>query len=674
LPRIRFRAAAGKGTYWCDWDQHWLHAAEPGTLALPDARLLSPLLTGDQFRDLRLDIGASSWATPSLVVSNASLTFDRPGFALEVTNDLIVADGSLGVGWTNMTGLARIAVGGDLVLDPGGALYLYAGATNGTARDYGACLSVTGGVRIGADAWIYPYAHNHDGGTVLLRMSNLVVAAAGGINADAKGYDCDTGPGRAAGGVDYPCGGGYGGHGGDGKYSGVTTLKGGIAYGSVACPIGPGSGGGSYQPQKGNRGGAGGGAIRIAAAGTVTLDGTLSAGGENGDHASGGGAGGAIHVACRTFGGTGLLRADGGGGRVQKADGSDNYSVTGVNGSGGGGGGRIAVDYQNLIGSPTARFSTAPGNSRYQNTPGDPRTAGMGTIHLADDGLLGETLTGIHGNLVIAGVDSWSPASLTVSNAAVGFAEGFRLLPAGTVAVTGAGSMLVLQPGAELACGGDLVLTNGASMMVYSGPTNGVPGDCGAKVDVTGTLRIATNCWVYPYARGTDDSAPLFNVGSLRIAPGGGFNANAAGYRESLGCGKGGGPGAWCAGAGHGGKGGRGSATTYLEGKAYGSTFAPQAPGSGGGDYLKARVGARGGRGRRRDPHRGGARGARGRHADRGGRRGGGDLPGMWRLLRWRGLSTSRHGWRRDELAVGNQPGRRGRWRADCRGRGLVRQ
>jgi hypothetical protein len=221
----------------------------------------------------------------------------------------------------------------------------------------------------------------------------------------------------------------------------------------------------------------------------------------------------------------------------------------------------------------------------------------MGTIHLADTGLLGETLSGIFGNLVVPGYSTWSPASLTISNAAVGFAAGFQLQPAGTVTVTSGGSMLQLQAGAELVCGGNLVLTNGAAMMVYSGSTNGVPGDCGARVEVAGTLSTATNCWIYPYSSGRDDSAPLFTVGNLLIQPGGGFNANAAGYRENAGRGKGGGPGAYCAGAGHGGKGGRGSATTYKEGGVYGSTNAPLTPGSGGGNYQNTRVGSRGGAG-----------------------------------------------------------------------------
>ena len=42
----------------------------------------------------------------------------------------------------------------------------------------------------------------------------------------------------------------------------------------------------------------------------------------------------------------------------------------------------------------------------------------------------------------------------------------------------------------DLLVGGDLVLSNGASMSVYAGPTNG--SECGALVSVTGSMRVAS--------------------------------------------------------------------------------------------------------------------------------------------------------------------------------------
>jgi hypothetical protein len=98
----------------------------------------------------------------------------------------------------------------------------------------------------------------------------------------------------------------------------------------------PGSGGGWYQNIIGMQGGRGGGAIRIAAAGRVTVNGLLSANGDFGEYAAGGGAGGGIFITCNSFGGDGgVLRARGGDGQY--------YSP--LYAGGGGGGGRIAIWY-----------------------------------------------------------------------------------------------------------------------------------------------------------------------------------------------------------------------------------------------------------------------------------------------------------------------------------------
>ena len=57
----------------------------------------------------------------------------------------------------------------------------------GIGEDYGALLSVTGDLTIGASSWIYPYSHDTDGGSVLFRMNNLEIAPHGGIDATARG-------------------------------------------------------------------------------------------------------------------------------------------------------------------------------------------------------------------------------------------------------------------------------------------------------------------------------------------------------------------------------------------------------------------------------------------------------------------------------------------------------
>ncbi|MCL1857191.1 MAG: hypothetical protein FWF84_06100, partial [Kiritimatiellaeota bacterium] len=116
-----------------------------------------------------------------------------------------------------------------------------------------------------------------------------------------------------------------------GSDEGVPTLAGAV-YGSETMPEAPGSAGGGTTGKVGLS--AGGGLVRIDAAGTVTVNGSLVANGQDTGAQSqwGAGSGGGIYVTCTRFTGTGWLRANGG------ADILNNYSYNGT-----GGGGRIAV-------------------------------------------------------------------------------------------------------------------------------------------------------------------------------------------------------------------------------------------------------------------------------------------------------------------------------------------
>lgn len=128
-------------------------------------------------------------------------------------------------------------------------------------------------------------------------------------------------------------GGGYGGNGGDGvnaleEWSIAIVGLGGRGYGSIVAPANFGSGGGNGIN---SMGGAGGGALRLAVAGTLHLDGEISANGHDatGD-TGGGGAGGSIWLDVGTLAGSGIISAKGGAGQTF---------------GGGGGGGRIAIEY-----------------------------------------------------------------------------------------------------------------------------------------------------------------------------------------------------------------------------------------------------------------------------------------------------------------------------------------
>ena len=169
------------------------------------------------------------------------------------------------------------------------------------------------------------FATNEVSNRVWLVCSNFDLHPGGAINVSKKGYAGRNGPGRGTDcGFSGTGGGGYGGKGGN-----AVDAAGGQPYGSTNAPLDPGSGGG-YDTGYSDNGGAGGGAVRIEAAGAVTLDGTVSANGESENQYAGGGSGGGILIIGGSFtgGAGGILRANGG-----------DFSSRG----GGGGGGRISI-------------------------------------------------------------------------------------------------------------------------------------------------------------------------------------------------------------------------------------------------------------------------------------------------------------------------------------------
>ena len=203
---------------------------------------------------------------------------------------------------------------GSLSLSNGGVFTVYSGPSAMTSDAYGAYAKVDGCLTIASNSWIYLWSSPTNGGSALFRVGALSIAAGGG---------------------------GYGGAGGPGV-SGV----GGGTYGISNAPVWPGSGGASGWD---SRAGNGGGAVRIMADSRVTIDGLVSASGDNTLDHGGGGSGGSIWIECMTLTGatTGVVRANGGTG-LCPANGSQ---YTG----GGGGGGRIAfrAGYYRQLWTPT---------------------------------------------------------------------------------------------------------------------------------------------------------------------------------------------------------------------------------------------------------------------------------------------------------------------------------
>jgi len=474
---------------------------------------------------------------------------------------------------------------------------------------------------------------------IVITCTNLTVNAGGRINADGCGYRGGTnvqhgfGPG---GGRCYTSGGG-GGYGGCGSQGnpGHTYNYGGVEYGSPYAPREPGSGGAG---PAGATGGAGGGCIVLTVLDKVTVDGRISANGQNGVSGnSGGGSGGSIYIVCRRVCGSGQVSANGG-------------ARSGEGGSGGGG--RVAVLYDPAAQAgemplPSLTISASAAAPYYAGT-----YAEGGSIYLPDTRLfLDQIDLRFPGTNRFYGVNAWSPASLALTNGTAKFQEtGFLLNvtndvflqgPKGGLALTGAtvtvgGSMVVsngslvdmaISPSTgsslsvsglltldggglrygfdrnncrSLTLAGGVALTNGGQLILHSGPTNAAQPEYGGLLALSGMdLVVPTNCAVYVYSEPTNGGSVKIEArnvtvcgGGLLSADAGGFSAGVSNHPHGYGPGFGyrgvnsGG------GGGYGGVGGMGGHAGSYPGTNYGSAVLPLMPGSGGGDWRGTSVNA----------------------------------------------------------------------------------
>ena len=197
-------------------------------------------------------------------------------------------------------------------------------------------LVVTGDVSIAGGTWTHEYQHVLDGAAVNVEVrGNLTLGAGAYIHAGlanngnrpggiSTGYPRGEGPGylRTAGGSFA----GEGGH--------ITNTTGFVSYGSILDPLSYGSGGWGDNSYYG-----GGGIIKLAVGGALTVEGTIAARGfgyalngtiaETGEPTAGGaGSGGSINIVAASLSGAGSIDANGGnnglygpgsGGRVKVA-------------------------------------------------------------------------------------------------------------------------------------------------------------------------------------------------------------------------------------------------------------------------------------------------------------------------------------------------------------------
>jgi len=372
-----------------------------------------------------------------------------------------------------------------------------------------------------------------------LEVDTLSIDSGGHLSSNGLGYkggvaDGEDGYGPGGGGSSASNRGGGGGYGGPGAsvlYSG-SLAAGGEPYGLPRQPDDLGSGGAEGIN---GRAGNGGGALKLIISDTLTLDGVISADGEQAYSAgeySGAGSGGSVWIDADTITGSGLISASG--------------HRTGVDG----GGGRIAVYYIS---------SNLPLDTAHIQATG----AGAGTIYIKEKGSSFETMiidnNNFNGLSTYIDTESKEFDELTLSRG------GNFELHAGFGEIFNYGNLTV--DGATLYCypyeSGDTVYTNDSPCHIEAD-----------NITITASGEINADSLGYP-------GVPPNNIG---IGPGGGNHWSST-YEVSHAA----------SGAGYGGYGATQSSEHAPAGGFYGDYLAPTLLGSSGGSTANWTSGAGGG-------------------------------------------------------------------------------
>ena len=441
-------------------------------------------------------------------------------------------------------------------------------------------------------------------GRVWIQCADLTVASGGKIDVDKCGYMANEkaasgvlngyGPGAA---IEYGMGASHGGlgglnvwHNGTGKNPmiGRSPDFGDVLYDDPVAPLEPGSSGRS---STGNRGGDGGGAVRIEASGRVTVNGAILASGgaqsnssRYGSNSHGtSGSGGSVYISCETFAGAnGVIRADGGYGHFQlqyyadpALDFSTQYGLGEPTDFGdcAGGGGMIAIHYDamrqtaDLVSGMT--ISAASGEWMVYRSGATTRAnedryffqADLGTLSFTDDKLVSPLLgKGLTGRIV--GLTSWTCDNLDFTGGFVRFmGEGFKFKVNGNLNVSGANARLdiggvamtnrIFRPevwaGREtvmLEVAGNLNVSDGARLDIRSAETNANVA-AGSTVTVGKTLTVGAGGNLCAWCDPVNGGAPKFSVSNLTVSANGLFTAEGRGYAGAVGRGNGAGDTYW---------------------------------------------------------------------------------------------------------------------------------
>lgn len=495
-----------------------------------------------------------------------------------VLNDVLVQDGAT-------LFASSMSVTRDIVVKNGAKLRH---PDNGAVRQYWLHLT------IGRDFDI------HSGGMVDL----VGVGYAGGTSRNGSG------PGFGAGATGFcDSTGGGAGHGGKGGNAGTrNNSAGGITYDSLSEPVDLGSGGGAAgDPGCSNTvaGGWGGGALIANVAGTLTLNGSINANGQNGGTGAGGGSGGTVNIRAGQYAGSGSVSADGG--------------TSAGSGGGGGGGGRLALRGCGVAAVPYSVSGAVPPGSGGAGAAGSIRRATLPSC--TEPPLFPVELAVISTGSTPSGGPSLT-ASWSDDPAATSFALQVSSDPGFSVAVisvsTPAAPAFIedltfrttyyLRVRASNAYGDSpysstlvasvvpSIVDNGVDLFVPEGSTHTLAGvrTYSNSVVIDGTLQVAP---LSGSASGfLELSAPFVRVGAKGVVsadgagypsgqgPGAGYSTSAGPFDDNGGGG----------GGGYGGFGGTSDRFHALSGAVYGSVSQPSDFGSGGGS-INGVLGGRGG-------------------------------------------------------------------------------
>jgi len=346
---------------------------------------------------------------------------------------------------------------------------------------------------------------------VSISAANVDIKSGSEINVDYLGYDGGQGPGVGT--VDYGGGGGHGGKGGD--YTNYGHL-GGPTNDSATEPSDLGSG---AQKVTSDDRGSGGGAVKIVATGTITVDGTITADGRVGaSSVSAGGAGGSVWLDAGTIDGTGAITAEGG---------------PAASASGGGGGGRVAVHYTNESGDLDIAYVVQGGDG---GSNIDKYDGGGGTLYMFDKN------ADTYGRLIVDGGDRYyvnysdmsdddalgSPKAPTYDDITVRNGAKYRVPSAYTLTLDTGGTFTgggTAQSMLSVASGGTFVPT-GATSFTF----NNVDFEHDGAINVVTNLTMQDGSCDYntataTYGVGTPNSLTLESGGELSTRGTGSYSA-----------------------------------------------------------------------------------------------------------------------------------------------------